>query len=465
MVISASPPAKTIMRLDKTQSSSFSGGGERSPAFMRLGGSMSGNLDYQSPHSAVDQCQASHDNSTESEEHPTHPNTPPPDTNGVSTGGGCPQENQHQGKELLNTVVQLPIEIVFNLLFMQEQFMVDVYSMKKTYDIVFGAWEEQEDGQRGRQVTYTMTLPSVNLGPKVSYVTEKQVILANSRPGSAYVVEVEATNGGIPYADYFTVASHYCLAKEDDVRTRLSVWVSIKYKKTPWGLVKTMIEKNTFSGVEGVLAEVVTNLRTEADRLAAPKGGRRRRRQMADKNHAGSKHATTPSHARGTATDGGEGTSRAVVVVAAALFVLAAGNAVLYLRLSRLEHHSGTPTPDVALPASKYLSVTGSWKMVAKLLQRQEEIHQNQLDEWRARLQQASTTLGEVQETLEMIAKSIPEHEEELRRVLEEQSAEVLAGWMQAEEALQQQLDDGNAEEHLSHPEVVSTNTAEMQDT
>ena len=59
-----------------------------------------------------------------------------------------------------------------------------------------------------------------------------------------------------------------------------------------------MIEKNTYSGVEGVLAEVVTQLATESDRLAAPKGARRRRRMLADKNHAGSKHSITPSHAR-----------------------------------------------------------------------------------------------------------------------------------------------------------------------
>ena len=55
---------------------------------------------------------------------------------GDGGGGGsgvCPQENQHQGKELLNTMVHLPIEVVFNLLFMQENFMNEIYMMKKTY--------------------------------------------------------------------------------------------------------------------------------------------------------------------------------------------------------------------------------------------------------------------------------------------------------------------------------------------
>lgn len=366
----------------------------------------------------------------------------------AATGGGCPQENQHQGKEVLNSVVQLPIEVVFNLLFTQEQFMIDVYGMKKTYDVVFGPWEEQEDGQRARTATYTMTLPSANLGPKVSYVTEKQVILGHSKPGGTYTVELEATNTGIPYADAFTVASHYCLTKEDESRTRIGVWVSLKYKKTLWGLVKTMIEKNTYSGVEALLAELVTQLGTEADRLAAPKGARRRRR-MVDKSHAGSKQSTTPSHARNKTADGGDGaSSMAVFVMAMALLILMAGNVVLYIRLSRLEQQSGLP--DSSLPASRYLSVTGSWKAVAKILQRQEEIHQHQLEEWKARLQQASIILREVQESLEIIVKNIPEHEEDLKRVLEQQSEEVLAGWLQAEDALKEKLSDSDLVEAIT---------------
>ena len=39
-----------------------------------------------------------------------------------------------------------------------------------------------------------------------------------------------------------------------------------------------------------------------------------------------------------------------------------------------------------------------------------------------------------------MIFNSIPEHEEELRRVLEQQSAGVLEGWLQTEDALKTHL-------------------------
>lgn len=414
-------------------------------------------------YAATEHKQVSRDNSTESEEPPPTPKAPPPPLNNAAVvGSGCPQENQHQGKELLYTVVALPIDMVFNLLFVQEHFMTDVYTVKKTYDLVFGAWEDQEDGHRGRQVTYTMTLPSSNLGPKVSYVTEKQVILANSKPGEAYVVEFEATNSGIPYADAFSIASHYCLRKEDENKTRIGVWGNIKYKKTLWGLIKTMIEKNSYSGMEALLAEVVIQLGTEADRLAAPKGTRRRRRIVADKNHGASKHSTTASHARKA---DGEGVSRsAVLAVLTAMVVLAVGNAVLYYKLSRLEQKS-SPLDDT-LPASRYLSVTGSWKVVAQILQRQEDIHQKQLEEWKEKLQQASTTLREVQKSLEMIVNTIPEHEENLKRVLEQQSEEVLQGWLQAEGALTQHLKHLNREEAVVQrlKKLNSTDTEEVQD-
>lgn len=44
----------------------------------------------------------------------------------------------------------------------------------------------------------------------------------------------------------------------------------------------------------------------------------------------------------------------------------------------------------------------------------------------------------QVQDCLESIMSSIPEHEEDLRKVLEQQSGDVLAGWLQAEDALKQ---------------------------
>ena len=77
------------------------------------------------------------------------------------------------------------------------------------------------------------------------------------------------TNADIPYADHFYVSTHYCIVKVrlfprivlyafkpnsvmkvGEGESLLTVLCDIKYKKTPWGLVKSFIEKNCWAGIE-----------------------------------------------------------------------------------------------------------------------------------------------------------------------------------------------------------------------
>ncbi|KAG7163501.1 Aster-B-like 1 [Homarus americanus] len=298
----------------------------------------------------------------------------------------CPGEEQHQGKEAINVVIALPVDTVFDLLFVQEQFMLDIYSVRKTYDIVIPPWQDMEEGQKSRQLTFTMTLPSSNLvASKVSYVTEKQVIQSQTQPGLVYVVETETVNSGIPYADAFYIATHYCIMKEDEIKTRLVTWVCIKYKKTIWGFLKGPTPP-------------------------------------------------PPEHSRNC--------SWAVVMVLTALVALGMGNLILFARVRWLEHHSILGSPLYSTPATKYLSVTGSWEAVARILQRQEGLHVNQMNHWKAKLRESSHTLQQVQQSLETLLKTIPEHEELLKLALLQESADVETGWLEAEARLEQQLQD-----------------------
>ena len=69
-----------------------------------------------------------------------------------------------------------------------------------------------------------------------------------SRPGQIYLIDVDAINTGIPYADSFYVTQHYCLSRltpqdPDFVQgskdsSRLTLISNIVYKKTVWGIVK-----------------------------------------------------------------------------------------------------------------------------------------------------------------------------------------------------------------------------------
>ncbi|KAK3878069.1 hypothetical protein Pcinc_017281 [Petrolisthes cinctipes] len=365
-------------------------------------------------------------NSSESEDEPHF--SQPTTTHGGGGGGGggatsCPKDSQHLGKELLNTVVALPIEAVFNFLFTHDQFMVDVYSIKKTYDVVPSVWEEQEDGAKSRVVTYTMGLPPSNLGPKVSYINEKQTIQPETHPGDMYVVELEANNNGIPYADSFYVFSHYCITREEDNRTRLTVWVQVKYKKTVWGFMKGVIEKGTYNGVEALLAEIAVQLTAQADRIANPKSTiRRRRRTNADKTR-NTRHTPSAPHSQSN----NENTSLVswfAVLVLTLVAVLVAANVVLYKRLSILEYNSA-PSFTQTNPSATRVNVAGSWETVARILQRQEDLHRYQLDQWKEQLERASQTLAQVEGWLQDILITIPQQEKNLREALEHQSRQI----------------------------------------
>ena len=77
-----------------------------------------------------------------------------------------------------------------------------------------------------------------------------------SEPGAIYFVDVDTVNAGIPYADSFCVELSYCISKCNSSTksvknhnwrskinflhgSELTVFATIKYKKTVWGLVKS----------------------------------------------------------------------------------------------------------------------------------------------------------------------------------------------------------------------------------
>lgn len=64
-------------------------------------------------------------------------------------------------------------------------------------------------------------------------------MLPCSTPGCLYSINVESTNAGIPYADSFSILTHYCLIGNSETESTLEVYAEIKYKKNVWGLVRS----------------------------------------------------------------------------------------------------------------------------------------------------------------------------------------------------------------------------------
>ena len=116
--------------------------------------------------------------------------------------------------------------------------------------IVQCPWKHSDNCEdKFREVSYTLNL-NHSIGPKTSRATEVQTMRSNSVPGHIYNVDVETTNADVPYADTFFVATHYCVVKVNDEESMLTVLCDIKYKKPPWGLVKSFIDKNCWAGIE-----------------------------------------------------------------------------------------------------------------------------------------------------------------------------------------------------------------------
>lgn len=63
-------------------------------------------------------------------------------------------------------------------------------------------------------------------------------MLPCSRPGHRYSIDIESTNAGIPYADSFSVLTHYCMTSASEGESTLTVYSQIKFKKHVWTVMK-----------------------------------------------------------------------------------------------------------------------------------------------------------------------------------------------------------------------------------
>jgi len=153
-------------------------------------------------------------------------------------------------REILSRNFNMAIDDLFTLLFTNSKFFYDFQAERKTFDIVQCPWQHSPQSEdKYREVSYTLNL-NHPIGPKTSRATEVQTMRHNSAPGHIYNVDVETTNADIPYSDTFYVLTHYCLVAVSEKESFLTVLCDIKYNKTPWGIVKSFIEKNCWAGIQ-----------------------------------------------------------------------------------------------------------------------------------------------------------------------------------------------------------------------
>ncbi|XP_070822221.1 protein Aster-A isoform X3 [Chaetodon trifascialis] len=155
------------------------------------------------------------------------------------------------GRLHINAAVRMSVDKLHDLLFSADtHFIQHLFSQRHFTDLSVGEWQQDSSsGNTSRVLSYTIALNNP-LGPKTAPVVETQTLHKSSARGECYVVDSEVITSGIPYQDYFYTVHRYCLTSINKHKSRLRVSSDICYRKQPWSLVKALIEKNTWSGIE-----------------------------------------------------------------------------------------------------------------------------------------------------------------------------------------------------------------------
>ncbi|KAK3925678.1 Protein Aster-B [Frankliniella fusca] len=309
----------------------------------------------------------------------------------------------------------------------------------KVSDIKPSPWTQNAKNERLRTLSLTVNINQAVVGKRQSQITETQAMLKCSKPGKMYAIESESQNAGIPYADSFTILTHYCLNKVSETESSFTVFADIKYKKSVWTVVKSMlrfislsklyllicfIEKHTWAGLEEFYASLDKALQAEccADEEipeeeveVAPKI--RRRLRSSSRRLSSSRHTdevlvprSRSSTGRQIAPAASGGVETVNVIILGILILLLVLNGALYYKLICLERWSAIDPIPVGLnedlqSVSKNPPTTQEEWM--RLLRQQESLHTLEMQKWQKVLQSSVILLRETEDSLKELQMSI----------------------------------------------------------
>ncbi|XP_021923999.1 GRAM domain-containing protein 1B-like isoform X2 [Zootermopsis nevadensis] len=319
--------------------------------------------------------------------------------------------SSHEGRKIIRIIVPIHVDLLFTMLFTNSKFYLDFHSARRTSDISHTPWQQDsETGTKQRVVTLTMPL-SQSVGPKTTQVTEKQVMLPCSKPGELYAIDSDSVNSGIPYADSFYITSHYCMSRTADNESCLAVYAQIKYKKSVWGLIKSFIEKNTWSGLEDFYSHLQRVLLEEGTHLSVTKKKTRRRRRLMPVCATGSeepKHRISRPAARFPLPELRSPADSLSWVVLAVLLFLVLLNALLYYKLWTLEEWTQDSSHSFTVMDLQVLrQPPKSHEEWLHLVQQQEALHNIEMQKWQKILQAAVQLLRQTEESLSELQVAI----------------------------------------------------------
>ncbi|MXQ83569.1 hypothetical protein E5288_WYG014594 [Bos mutus] len=325
------------------------------------------------------------------------------------------------GRLLINSVFHMGAERLQQMLFSDSPFLQDFLQQCKFTDVTLSPWSGDSKCHQRRVLTYTIPI-SNPLGPKSASVVETQTLFRRGPQAGGCVVDSEVLTQGIPYQDYFYTAHRYCILGLARNKARLRVSSEIRYRKQPWSLVKSLIEKNSWSGIEDYFHHLEREL-AKAEKLSLEEGGkdtrgllsglRRRKRPLSWRAHvlltwscsptgSLSSRFSEPSMDQGP----GAGTPSALDLCEVGLIVLIALNVLLFYRLWSLERtaHTFESWHSLALAKGKFPQTATEW---AEILALQKQFHSVEVHKWRQILRASVELLDEMKFSLEKLHQGI----------------------------------------------------------
>ncbi|XP_012555171.2 protein Aster-B isoform X2 [Hydra vulgaris] len=173
----------------------------------------------------------------------------------------CPCNNSHLEKEFANEILDFDVDILFNDLFSQDSdIMKDLFQQKNYKDWKYT--QNEESGFKVQILNYTVPL-NYSIGPKQSFTECKQVFSKENKSGSFYVVDVQCTSFGVPYADSFNIAIRYCLTRKSGKQSQLQVTGEVIFTKKLFAVVKNMISRTTEDALNDYFKCLLQSLRSK----------------------------------------------------------------------------------------------------------------------------------------------------------------------------------------------------------
>ncbi|CAK6441661.1 unnamed protein product [Pipistrellus nathusii] len=262
-------------------------------------------------------------------------------------------EKELHGRLYIDRVFHIGADKMFELLFTSSRFMQRFANSRNIIDVVSTPWTVEPGGNQLRTMTYTIILNNPLTG-KSTAATEKQTLYKESRETQFYLVDAEVVTHNVPYHDYFYTVNRYHIFPSSEQKCRLRVSTDLKYRKQPWAIIKSVIEKNSWSSLEDYFKQLESDLLMEESTMSQSiedpgklSGLRRRRRTFNRTADMGPKLSSQRSSGDGGMDDKGAAAGKkkdtesyhtVIVVMSIFLLFLVILNVALFMKLSRIEY-------------------------------------------------------------------------------------------------------------------------------